>query len=99
MQKIKSAFYSSITHELRTPLNSIIPILTLVLQTLQKNPLQNEELINFVKIALTSSKHLQNVVEDALDITRLENGNFKLEKEHFDPRKLIKEEIIDVLSF
>ena len=95
---MRGAFFSSVAHELRTPLNSIIPILTLIKDRLQQNPLVDNELINLVKIALCSATHLQSVIEDALDITRLENGNFVLFKDFFDFRKVINE-VCDVMRF
>ena len=98
MQKMRAAFFSSVAHELRTPLNSVIPILNLIKQKLQQNPLFNEEILNLVKIALCSATHLQNVIEDALDITRLENGNFVVYKDFFNLIQMIAE-LCDVMRF
>lgn len=35
-----------------------------------------EKILNYLKIVMNSSHHLQNVIEDALDISRIENNNF-----------------------
>lgn len=66
--KLMRMFFSSVAHELRTPLNSIIPM--------SKN-LQNfvlPEGMIILKVIINSAHHLENVVNDALDIQRIENG-------------------------
>lgn len=47
---------------------------------------------------MNSSIHLQNVIEDALDISRLENSNFHIFKEMFDIRLAVKE-VCDIMRF
>ncbi|TNV73770.1 hypothetical protein FGO68_gene16965 [Halteria grandinella] len=92
-QKIKSNFFSSVAHELRTPLNSIGPIVKIALSALMKsNQLQDKDrVVRLLNIALSSSVHLQNVIEDALDMSRIENRKFTLNFEVFDIRGLINE--------
>ena len=46
---------------------------------------------NLTSIIHNSSIHLQNVIEDALDISRLENNQFQIYLEHFDVRKVVAE--------
>ena len=46
---------------------------------------------NFLKIILNSSLHLQNVIEDALDMSRIENNKFTIFKEMFDIEEAVKE--------
>ena len=97
--KLRSQFFSSVAHELRTPLNSMIPILKLVLEMLASNrKLSNERLEEYLQIVYNSSIHLESVIDDALDITRLENNNFKIYKELFNIRKTVKE-IEDIMKF
>jgi len=76
---MRSNFFSSIAHELRTPLNSIIPIIRLILEKLMTSSrylTQDIKINTLLKVILNSSLHLQNVIEDALDISRLENNKF-----------------------
>jgi len=74
---MRNNFFSSVAHELRTPLNSIIPILKMILDQLAiTHPHLNKRTIELLKVVLNSSLHLQNVIEDALDISRLENNKF-----------------------
>ena len=91
--KMKSMFFSSIAHELRTPLNAIIPI-SIKLQEMVKEP-KNQ---TFIKIILNSAYHLQNIVEDALDMGRIENNKFETQLENFDIRNVINE-VSSILLF
>lgn len=95
-RRLRAQFFSSVAHELRTPLNSIIPILTLVLDIMGASA--EERISRLVKIAINSSTHLSNVIEDALDISRLENNKFSIFKETFEIRKAI-EEVADIMRF
>ncbi|TNV85960.1 hypothetical protein FGO68_gene11327 [Halteria grandinella] len=94
-QKMRATFFSSVAHELRTPLNSIIPILKMVLDLM---PMTGERMQNYLKVVLNSSMHLQSVIEDALDISRLENNKFTLYKEQFDIRAAVNE-VCEIMKF
>jgi two-component system phosphate regulon sensor histidine kinase PhoR len=54
--------------------------------------------MKYLKIVINSSLHLQSVIEDALDISRIENNKFTLFKEFFDIRAAISE-VCDVMKF
>jgi two-component system phosphate regulon sensor histidine kinase PhoR len=95
---MRATFFSSVAHELRTPLNSIIPILKMVLDMLPFANLTLEKLTNYLKVVLNSSMHLQSVIEDALDISRLENNKFTLYKEFFDIRLAVRE-VCEIMKF
>lgn len=93
---MRATFFSSVAHELRTPLNSIIPILRIVLGMMPRE--SSDKISNFLKVVLNSSIHLQNVIEDALDISRLENNKFTLYKEQFDVRAAATE-VCEIMQF
>ena len=93
-----STFFSSIGHELRTPLNTIIPILVIVLQSLPKDHPSYARLSKLLTIVYNSSIHLQNVIEDALDVSRIENNKFQLFKENFDLGKAVYD-VCEIMKF
>lgn len=93
---MRSTFFSSVAHELRTPLNSIIPILKMVLSMIPT--INADKLSTFLGVVLNSSMHLQSVIEDALDISRLENNKFTLYKEIFDIRNAVNE-VCEIMKF
>ncbi|TNV84176.1 hypothetical protein FGO68_gene11556 [Halteria grandinella] len=100
-QRMRATFFSSVAHELRTPLNSIMPIVKMVLQLLSKgqvDTVQRDRIANLLKIVMNSSVHLQNVIEDALDVSRIENNKFALFIEEFDIREVV-EQVCDVMRF
>jgi signal transduction histidine kinase len=78
----KSKFLSSMSHELRTPMNAVLGFSHL-LQTDKKNPLTAEQLesVNFIN---QSGSHLLNLINDMLDLSRIEAGSLDLNMEHID---------------
>ena len=84
--KLRAMFFSSIAHELRTPLNSIVPISKRL-----KSITTDEKALKFIEIIINSSQHLLHVIEDALDMSRIENDRFELSNEDFNIRNTIQE--------
>jgi signal transduction histidine kinase len=89
-------FFSSIAHELRTPLNSIIPMIRMILTNFLSSI--DDRVKNYLQIILNSSLHLQNVIEDALDMSRIENNKFNIFKELFDIRAAVNE-VTQIMEF
>ena len=85
--RIKSAFLASMSHELRTPLNSIIGFTGMVLQGLA-GPL-NVEQRKQLEMVRGSSRHLLDLINDILDISKIEAGQLNIMSENFDLRKSI----------
>ncbi len=76
--RMKSEFLANMSHELRTPLNSIIGFLNLVVDGLCQDETEQTELLQH---ALTSSRHLLNLINDVLDLSRIEAGRLEVELE------------------
>jgi len=76
----KSLFLANMSHELRTPLNGIVGF-TKFLKSTELNTEQDE----FVQIIRKSSEDLLSIINDILDISKIENGNIELEEVFFNP--------------
>ena len=76
----KSRFLSSMSHEIRTPLNSIMGY-AYILQKDPEIPAHRRQAVDILK---RSGEHLSSLIEDILDIARIEAGKFELRQEPID---------------
>lgn len=82
--KAKSQFIANISHEIRTPMNGVFGMLQL-LQSANRDQ-ENEKYFNLMKASLN---HLSKIINDILDISKIESGKMTLNVEPFDLQKMI----------
>ena len=81
--RAKSEFLANMSHELRTPLNSIIGFSEMV--TLQSvGPVENERYLEYAGHIHSSGKHLLELINDMLDLAKVESGKLELQEEVVD---------------
>lgn len=89
---LKSAFLATMSHELRTPLNSIIGFTGILLQELPGN--LNDEQKKQLHLVQNSSRHLLSLINDVLDISKIEAGQLDLQYSIFDLKKSIEKAVL-----
>ncbi|KAM3094182.1 ATP-binding protein [Phormidesmis sp. 146-12] len=90
--RLKSEFLANTSHELRTPLNGMIGFLKLILDGMAEDPEEQKE---FIEEAYRSALHLLNIINDVLDIAKIEAGKMQID---LSPVKL-DELMADVENF
>lgn len=97
--KAKSEFLANISHELRTPLNAIIGFSEIMNEQLF-GPIGSEKYAEYAKDIHTSGSFLLNVINDVLDMSKIEAGRIELDYSSVNLSSVIEENlrIIDQLS-
>ncbi|MCL1463685.1 sensor histidine kinase [Argonema galeatum] len=90
--RLKSEFLANTSHELRTPLNGMLGFLKLIMEGMTDDP---EEQMEFIEEAYRSAIHLLNIINDILDIAKIEAGKMELELGQVD----LDEVLSDVEDF
>ncbi len=86
----KSRFLASMSHELRTPLNAILGFSEVMSQEVL-GPLENETYRDYARDIHTSGKHLLELINEILDISRIEAGRYKLHAEPLNLAEVVEE--------
>jgi len=91
VDKMKDMFISMASHELRSPLTAIKGFLDLLKE--KKNLNLDSESAHYLEVISISSDRLGHLVDDILDVSRLEGNRFPMEVSVFDPDPLIKQSV------
>jgi PAS domain S-box-containing protein len=91
VNKLKSEFLASMSHELRTPLHTIIGFTELLAEELE-GPL-NEKQKRFLGHVHQDSQHLLDLINDILDLSKIEAGQMELHPESFDASGVVSEAV------
>ena len=83
VSRAKTKFLANVTHELRTPLNAVIGFSEILKQELYGS-FESDKQREYVQLINDSGEHLLQMVNEMLDMARIETGNFELNKEPFD---------------
>jgi signal transduction histidine kinase len=84
----KSRFLAMMSHEIRTPMNGILGMVQLILASDELSPVQQRE---YVETIYHSSQSLLALLNDMLDLSRIEAGRLDLEQGSFAPAQLLQE--------
>jgi signal transduction histidine kinase len=85
-EELKSSFLVNMSHEIRTPMNSIIGFAELI-----QDSNDEEEKKEYIEIIRSSGQYLLNIIDDILDISRVNTNNIKIQVNRVHINNLIKE--------
>ena len=91
LDKMKDEFISVVSHELRTPLSSIHGALSLVVSGALKE--DQNQIASLLRMAMTNSERLGNLINDLLDFQKLSSGQFMLAQSDFNVGEFIDQAI------
>jgi signal transduction histidine kinase len=83
--RLKSAFLANMSHEIRTPMNAILGFTDLILNDL----LNAKERYKYLKVIKNSGENLLNIINDIIDISKIESGQIQIKEEEFDLHALL----------
>jgi len=89
--RVKSEFISNMSHELRTPLNTMIGFSKILCEH-DRRKLPDSEIVEYSKLILDAAGHLLSVINDILDISKMQSGRYTL-----DAREINIDEILQAV--
>jgi signal transduction histidine kinase/DNA-binding response OmpR family regulator len=92
--KTKSAFLANMSHELRTPMNAIIGYSEMLIE--DAADMEPDEMVADLKKIHSSGKHLLSLINDVLDISKIEAGKMDLFLEEFDISQMIHDVTVTI---
>jgi len=96
LEKLKSRFFANVSHELRTPLSLMIGPLDSILKKESTRPEKEQRMLEFVR---NNSKHLLKLVNEILDLSKLETGQLELKEEGLNFHDFLEPIVAQFSSF
>lgn len=87
--ELKQSFLANMSHEIRTPLNAIVGYSNLLADS--ENDFSEEEKKNFIDIIQRNNNYLLKLINDVLELSRLESGNLLFNMELYPANKIVEE--------
>ena len=85
----KSRFVANVSHELRTPLNAVLGFSELLVQKVH-GALGSEKYDEYIQHIASSGQHLLSLIDDILDLSKVESGQFKLDENHLSLNEIAR---------
>ncbi|MCA9463827.1 MAG: hypothetical protein KC590_17005, partial [Nitrospira sp.] len=92
--RAKSEFLAQMSHEIRTPMNAILGFADVLRRGFEESVQERKEYLDIIH---SSGQHLLNLINDILDLSKVEAGRLELENVECSPHKILHE-VVSVLS-
>jgi signal transduction histidine kinase len=92
--KLKSQFLATVSHELRTPMNAVIGFSQLLLRQMRNKKSDSQfslEQMSMLERISNNGKHLLGLINDILDLSKIEAGRLDLQRQQFNLESLVRE--------
>ena len=90
--RLKSEFLANMSHELRTPLNAILGFSDTMRQGIF-GPIGSDKYRSYLDDIWNSGRHLLGIVDDVLDMSRIETGNVQIEETEFSVNDVVRQSV------
>lgn len=87
--RVKSEFIANMSHELRTPLNTIIGFSKILVEH-DKRRVPHDEIVEYAQLINDSAGHLLSVINDILDISKIQSGKFTLDSQEAHVEEILQ---------
>ena len=87
--RLKMAFLANMSHEIRTPLNAIVGFSDVIGSTYDE--LSEEERADFVRLISINSEHLVRLIDDILDLSKIESNTIKFTYSNYSLKSIMKD--------
>lgn len=91
--KAKSDFLANMSHEIRTPINAVLGFNTMILRSTK-----DEKILDYARDIENAGKNLLNIINDILDLSKIESGNMELVPAEYKTVDLIND-IVNMVTF
>ena len=98
-EKFKNNYFVNLSHELRTPINVITSILQLTNNLINNNTMTYEKAKDYTKIVSRNCENLLKIINDIIDSSKIETGNYKINKKNHDIVYIVEEVALSMSDF
>ncbi|MBQ3422647.1 MAG: hypothetical protein IJH34_13540 [Romboutsia sp.] len=98
-EKFKNNYFVNLSHELRTPINVISSILQLSDNLIDNNTMTYEKAKDYTKIVRRNCNSLLKIINDIIDCSKIETGNYKINKTNNDIVYIVEEAALNMSDF
>ena len=99
LESIRNEFFGNISHEFKTPLNIILGIVQLIDKNIELDNISKENLIRHVDIMKQNSYRLLRLVNNLIDISRIDIGYYNLQPSNYNIVKVIEDITLSIAEY